>query len=720
MYASMHRPLRLPLHLPLHLSALAVAASLGTAQAQVKAQESATLPTVQVRAEPTPAGSSLALDEPSATGSRLGLTARETPASVSSLGAADIAERALTRAQDVAVRMPGITESPAPGNGGTSLAARGFSGHNSVAQMVDGTRLIVASGTITYPFSTWPMESVQVLRGPASVLYGDGAIGAVVNYITKQPRFDKTEREAFVAAGSYGAVQGGIGLRGPINDTLAYSVYLDAERSDGYRRFMDVQRRNYALALTARASRDLTATLSLDGGVNDDARYFGTPLKNGQLDKRVRRTNYNVADSVVKYDDRMWRLKVDYQAAPGLRLRNETYHLSTDRHWRNAESYAFNAAGTQVLRSDYLEILHDQTQTGNRLDATIDGHLGGMKSRVIVGLDWYRTHLLHTNNSPYGGASSVDPFVFDAGQFISPVATTLGRDSTLRTTALFTEGVLDVSPTWKLVAGLRSDRMELDTTDVRRSLQQGKKYDPLTGRLGAVWSPSSTLSLYGQFATGTDPLSGALSLPGGGDKFDLTKGRQVELGAKGALPELRGEWTVALYKIEKRNLLSRDANDPTITQQIGQQSSTGLELAFAAEPVRGWTIDANAALLRARYDDYQELVSGQLVSRSGNTPTGVPERTLNVWTAWRFAPQWRLGLGLRYVGERQGNTANTTKLPAYTVWDAGLGYEPTRQLQLGLSVKNLADRDYAVSGQAGRTWLLGAPRTVMLTLRPQF
>ena len=705
-----------PRHLPLHSLALAVS---GVAFS-VQAQESATLPAVQVRAAPTPAGSSLGLDEPSATGSRLGLTARETPASVSSLGAADMAERDLTRAQDAAVRMPGITESPSPGNGGTALVARGFGGHNSVAQMVDGTRLIVASGSISYPFSSWPLESVQVLRGPASVLYGDGAIGAAVNYVTKQPRFDKTEREAFVAAGSYGALQGGVGLRGPINDSLAYSVYLDAEKSDGYRRFMDVQRHNYALALTARASSALSATLSLDGGVNDDARYFGTPLRNGQLDARLRRSNYNVADSVVRYDDRMWRLKVDYQVNAALRLRNETYHLSTDRHWRNAESYAFNAAGTQILRGDYLEILHDQQQTGNRLDATLDGQLGGLKNRFIVGLDWYRSHLVQGSNAPYGGASSVDPFNFDPGLFTSPVPTRSTRDATLRTTAWFAENALDLSRQWKLVAGLRSERMALAQVNLTNGASLGKQYQPLTGRLGAVWSPGSALSLYGQWASGTDPLSGALSLPGGGDKFDLTRGRQVEVGAKGALPALRGEWTLALYQIKKRNLLSRDASNPAITQQIGQQSSTGLELAVAAEPLRGWTIDANAALLRARYDDYQELVAGKLVSRSGNTPTGVPERAFNVWSAWRLAPQWRLGLGLRHVGERQGNTANTTRLPAYTVWDAGLGYEPTRQLQVHLSVKNLANRDYALSGQAGKSWLLGAPRTVMLTLRTQF
>jgi len=262
--------------------------------------------------------------------------------------------------------------------------------------------------------------------------------------------------------------------------------------------------------------------------------------------------------------------------------------------------------------------------------------------------------------------------------------------------------------------------MELHSTDLRRGVNLVKKYSPITGRLGAVWSPSEALSLYGQFGTGTDPLSGALSLPGGGNTFDLTKGRQVEVGAKGAVPAVRGEWTVALYKIAKRNLLSRDAGNPNVTQQIGQQSSTGIELAFAAEPVRGWTIDANAAFLRARYDDFGERVSGALVSRNGMTPPGVPERTASVWTTWRFLPQWQVGFGARYVGERQGNTANTTKLPSYVVLDASLAYEHSPNLRFSLSVKNLANRDYALTGTANTSWLLGTPRTVQLTARASF
>ena len=692
----------------------------GLAMHPVASRAQAALPAVEVSAGETAPGSSLGLDLPSATGSRLGLAPRETPASVSSLGSADIAERNLARAQDVAIRFPGVTEAPAPGNGGTSLVARGFAGHNSVAQLVDGTRLVVASGTVTYPFSSWPFESVEVLRGPASVLFGDGAIGAAVNYITKQPRFDRTEREAFFSLGSFGTRQGGIGLRGPINDSLAYSVYVDAGASDGFRRFENYDRQNYALALAARPSSALRLTLSFDGGRNDDARYFGTPLLDGALDSRLRRTNFNVDDSVVKYDDRMWRAKAEYQLGDGIRLRNELYHLASARHWRNTEAYSFNRAGTRVGRGDYIEILHDQEQTGNRFDATFDGTLGGLKNRFVAGLDWYRTSLLHTNNSPYGGVSTVDPFFFASGHFTSPVPTLPGRRSTLETAALFAEDALELAPGWKLVAGLRSDRMRFDNNDLRTGARLSKTYSPVTGRIGAVWTPSDAVSFYGQYGTGTDPLSGALSLPNGGNAFDLTKGRQVEVGAKGSLPAIKGEWTLALYRIEKRNLLSRDASDPRITQQVGRQSSTGIELAMAAEPMPGWTVDANAALLRARYDEFNEVVAGRAVSRAGNIPVGVPERTANLWTAYRFLPQWQLGIGARYVGARQSNAANTARLPAYTVFDVSLAYEFSRSLDFSLAVKNLTDRDYAVSGTGNVRWLLGAPRTVQLTARARF
>lgn len=689
------------------------------ALAQDGPADTATLEAVQIIGIGEAPGHSLGLNAPQQVGSRLGLTPRETPASISVLSAQDIADRNLFRAQDAAARMPGISEAPAPGNGGTSLTARGFAGHNSVAQLVDGTRLVVASGTVSYPFSTWPLESVEVLRGPASVLYGDGAIGAAVNYVTKKPIWHDTQRETFVGTGSHGLAQGGVGLRGPINDAVAYSLYVDGKRSDGYRALDGVNRRNYALALSVKPLPRLTATFSLDGGVNNDARYFGTPLRNGKYDDSLKRINYNVADAVVRYDDRIWRAKLDYEVSPHVRLRNETYYLTSKRHWRNAETYTLDAASASVLRDDYLEIRHDQEQTGNRLDMTMHAMVAGLPNRLVVGLDWYRVNMLHTNNSPYGGASVVDAYDFDRGDFLSPTPTRPGRRARMQTTALFLENALDLTPSWKLVGGLRHERMQLNNNNLRSGVRQDKSYAPTTGRLGLVWAASDTVSFYGQYATGTDPLSGSLSLPGGGTSFDLTRGRQVEAGVKGVLPSLRGEWTLAVYRIQKRNLLSRDPGDPTATRQVGRQSSTGIELALAMEPVRGWIVDANLALLRARYDDFNEITAGSAVSRDGNVPTGVPQRMANLWSTWQVSPQWKLATGVRYVGQRPTSAGNSRWLPSYTVLDAGLTYEYSSRLNFTLSVRNLADRAYAVSG-SDSDWLLGAPRTILLTSRATF
>lgn len=701
------------------LTALAAASMTLCATSRAEDQPT-TLPSVEVVESRIAPNSGLGLHERHGTGSRLGLTARETPASVSSMDSADMAERVLVRAQDAAIRMPGVSEAPSPGNGGTSLSARGFAGHNSVAQMVDGTRLVVAVGTITYPFSTWPLESVQVLRGPASVLYGDGAIGAAVNYVTKQPRFDRFEGEAYASAGAWDTVRGGVGVRGPVNDMVAYALYADAQKSNGYRADSGYRRQNLSGAVSVRPHRDLQVTLLVDAGHNDDARYFGTPLRNGQLDDSLKRLSFNVDDALVKYNDRVSRVKVDYQLAPDVRVRNESYYMTSKRHWRNTESYAFNPAGTRITRDSYLEILHDQEQLGNRLDVTVDGHLAGLKNRLVAGVEWYRTKLDLTNNSPYSGSTTIDPYNFVPGTFASANPTLPLRHAILQSTAVFAENVLDLSTQWKLVAGLRRDRMALDNHELRTGVRASKDYTPVTGRAGLVWNVGPAVTLYGQYGTATDPLSGALALPNGSPSFDLTRGKQLEFGAKGSVAAVRGEWSAAIYKIEKTNLLSRDPDQPNVAQQIGQQSSTGIELAFAAEPVRGWTIDANLAALRARYDDFNEIVAGAPVSRNGNTPTGVPERTANLWTGYRFLPAWQAAIGARYVGERQANTANTANLPAYTAIDAALAWTYSPRLGLTLSVKNLADRDYALSGSAGVRWLLADPRSVQLTARTTF
>ena len=112
--------------------------------------------------------------------------------------------------------------------------------------------------------------------------------------------------------------------------------------------------------------------------------------------------------------------------------------------------------------------------------------------------------------------------------------------------------------------------------------------------------------------------------------FDLTTGRQVEVGAKQSFMNGRAEWTLAGYRIVKNKLLAPDPSNPGLSLQIGQQSSRGME-ATASIGARGVRVDANATFLRARFDDFAENVGGVRVSRVGNTPPNVPRRAANLW-----------------------------------------------------------------------------------------
>lgn len=153
-----------------------------------------------------------------------------------------------------------------------------------------------------------------------------------------------------------------------------------------------------------------------------------------------------------------------------------------------------------------------------------------------------------------------------------------------------------------------------------------------------------------------------------------------------------------------------------LAQQVGQQSADGLETSLELTLDHGWQVSANASVVRAEYDDFDEVVSGKAVSRAGNRPTNVPRRTANLWLNKALAPSLEAGMGLRYVDARYANTANSVDVPGYTVLDANLGWQALPDVRLGLQVNNLLDRRYAAAQQnSGQQWLMGEPRALFVT-----
>lgn len=672
------------------------------------------LPEVTVQAQAAVEEGATDLHTPTVAGSRLGLTVLQTPASTTSLSGAEVRERNNRSVQDAVTRTAGINDIGAPGNGGTALSARGFTGHASVMTLFDGIRMYTGMGTVSFPHDPWMVERIDVLRGPASVLYGEGATGAVVNVLAKKPFEGEIRNHVRFGYGSFDRNQQALDSGGSLSDALSYRLNLNREASHGWADRDDSQNLGISAALRWQANDDLAFTLAHDQGKLKPGSYFGTPLVDGKLRDSLRDKNYNVRNADIAYHEQWTRLTTDWTLSDQVSASNQLYYLKARRYWRNAENFTWDAAQGQLNRREQLEIKHDQEQIGDRQTFTFNHSLFGLASRTLVGGEFNRIRFNLANNSPYtdvGGGEFIDPWNPPPGYYQSLDAYRPHSRSETRTFALFAENQLQLSERWSLVTGIRRDQNHIDRDDLRAGTRSDRSLSGGNWRAGLVFAVTPQLSLYGQYSTSEDGVNNLITLNPGQQQMDLTESKQTEFGLKQSFWDGRGEWTLAAYHIVKKKLLSRETpTSPTV--QIGQQSSDGLEATLDLALDGGWQVSANAAFVRAEYDDFVEGGG----DRSGNRPNNVPRRTANLWLNKDFGWGVDAGIGARYVDARYANTANTVDVPGYTVVDANVAWQVQPDVRLGLQLNNLFDRTYARNQMHnGQQWLLGEPRSFFVT-----
>jgi len=730
------------------LAAAATVVMAGGGQAEAPADsEAATAPDILVFGR-----QDNALNLTTTTGSRLGLTVLETPASVTDLSGAEIRARGDISIVDAVTRAPGITSVADPGNGGTALSARGFSGQGSVLQLVDGVRLFPTAGSVTFPTDPWTVERIEVLSGPASVLYGQGALGGAVNVITRQPNMDRTVFDAEVGYGSQDTKHIAAGVGGPIAPALGYRIDLSWRDSDGY-----VDRgNNRSLALSGALryapSDTISFTLRDDYGNTRPMEYFGTPLIDGRLDPRMRHRNYNVADADIHFRDNRTTLTAEWTPVEGVRIHNVAYRMTSKRLWKDLESYCavgadgacpngYNEgsdlfdpapAGT-IYRTDNLGIVHDQTQYGDQGTISVSTPLGGkVHNDLVVGFDFNTIRLTYGHD--FGSdlqENVVDPYVFDPGLFFDTQGIAPRYKTRTHEYAFFAEDRLKLTDQLSVVGGVRYERDRVSRRNIvydASGVQTGevnafpngadaRRMHNTTWRVGAVYQPTPALSLYAQYSTGVDPLGTLTTYTTSASQFYFTNatGDQVEAGVKASFLDGRGSATLAAYRIVKKHLVAqRTATSPV--EQIGQRSAKGIEASLSVDLPAGFGIDANGTVLDAKYDDF---ISGGS-DYTGNTPPNVAQTAANLWLRWNAFARLQARAGLRYVGHRYSDDANAFRIPAYTVIDGNISYALTPQVAIDLRVYNLFNKTYATTSYNDQQWLLGRPRSIDVALRAHF
>lgn len=683
------------------------------------------------------------LTTPGETGSRLGLTPLQTPASIANLSSETIIARGDLDVQTALSRMSGVTMVGNPGNGGTALSMRGFSGQGSVLQLVDGVRLFPVAGTITFPTDVWNVDRIEVLSGPASVLYGQGALGGAINVVTKKPNTEHTEAAFEAGYGSQDSWRLAGGVGGPITPTLSYRVDASYRQSDGWVDRGDSD--SVALSGTIRfaPSENFSVTLRHDFGLQHPMRYFGTPLIDGRLVEANRHRNYNVADAQIRYLDNRSTMTVDWTLADGISFTNAAYRLTTKRNWSNLESYVWNQDTGLIDRGGKTGIVHDQEQLGNQASLKISKPIGGLANDLVAGFDVNRVKLTYSHDfASDPQEDSVDPYSFNPGTYL--VAQGIAPRYRTRTNewSVFAEDRLALTDQLSLVAGVRHERdtvrrwnivySSTGMTDVNAfpNGQTKRVFNNTTWRVGGVYQPTPTLSIYGQYSTGVDPMGTLTTYTTSGSQFAFSnaKGDQIEGGIKTSFLGGRGSATLAAYRIVKKNLASqRVTNGPIL--QVGQRSAKGIEASVSVQLTDSFGFDANASVLDARYDNFNiqvvEIIDNvptpRLISYRGNTPANTPETSANLSLYWHpSALPIRANTNLRYVGRTFSDDANSQRVPGYAVVDAGLGYGVTETIWINGRVTNLFNRHYAVTTYDTQQWLLGRPRSFDISVSARF
>lgn len=690
----------------LQLSAIALALN----YTNVYAEEETQLGPVVVTGK-ADSKSGLKLTDTNTTGSRLGLTALETPASVESIDISTIRARGDNNVREAVSRSTGITDISNLGSGVT-FSARGFTGNNSVGHAEDGVRLLTAASTLTYPSDTWGYQKFDILRGPASVLFGDGTVGGIINSIRKAPSRE-SQFEALVGAGTLGVYRAGVGGSGALGEVGAFRADASFTGGSGYVNHGDYDSAKLMTGFLFNINDHLRINLTADIANENPTRYTGIPLRDGRIDESLRRQNYNISNNKQHFEDSRLRAKVEWDISDTTKLSNISYWSNADRHWRNVEYFAIDDASNTVDRFGYTEIKHKQKQIGDRLELASSDELWGHKNRWALGYEIAHVDFSYYDNFYDGNdpATNVPIKHFPRGNFLTIDPTVKDFVSKTNQQALFAENAFDITEQLKVVAGLRQDWIDVEHESRLGRANLDADYAPFSYRIGTVFQPTTSSSFYGQFSRGSDPVSSIVTIRPSNGAFKLTSAQQAEVGIKHVLDGGKGELTFALYHIAKDDIITRDPNNPILRVQGGKQSSRGVEFAASILPTDHWRTDFNLALLDARYD---KLIEGGGVNRAGNTPIDVPEKTANLWVYYQ-QPEWEAGIGARLVGKRFADNANTSVMPGYTIYDASLAWELNQKTTLRASLRNLTDKVYAPVSYDVEQFILGESRRVEVT-----
>ncbi len=651
----------------------------------------------------------------SSTATKTGTPILETQQSISVITADQLkAQNAQTVGQALDYT-PGVVSQP----GGSdprfdAPRIRGFDGRQS--QYLNGLRLMRTAGAPA--IDPYQLERIEVLRGPASVMFGQGNPGGIINLISKRPTFDSFG-EVGLQFGSYDTYGTYFDVGGPVTDgsDFAYRVTGLARTASAQVDELDNDRYLIAPAFTWQPDEDTKLTILTSVQHDNPSTPSGVPALFADTlgrdfyvgDKSFDHSNRTLTNLGYEFEHRLndtWTFRQN--------LRYSNFDWNYQALGMSSTNGGVGADGHSIRRNATFQ---DELLNTFNVDNNLLGEFetGDVEHKLLVGLDYrYFSNNVHTRFFQATPLDILNPVYGGPISLISPTTNTL-VNSDLSQIGIYIQDELAYN-NWRATFGLRQDWASTDGTSFNglpgvvstptspnpRSLDQDDH--KLTGRVGLGYVFDNGIAPYISYSTSFEPVAPSTSLA----NPVPTEGKQVEIGVKYQPEGWDGFFSAAVYDLRQKNVSTTVLTPAgSRTQQIGEVHVQGLELEGVASLMDGLNLRAAYS-----YTD-SEIVGG---STAGNRLDNVPLNAASLWLDYSFKEGSALegfgvGGGVRYVGQRYGDAANVYDLDAVTLLDAALTYKK-EGVTASLNFRNLADKDYIASCSSfGCTY--GDGRTVM-------
>ncbi|MNM32706.1 Ferrichrome-iron receptor precursor [compost metagenome] len=554
------------------------------------------------------------------------------------------------------------------------------------------------------------VERLEVIRGPASSLYGRGDPGGTFNVVSKQPL-----PEPKVTLGSQFDDQGmhraTLDATGPLNQdgSLAYRLNLLGEGGESFRDDVESERYDVAPVLSWQVNDSTKIVFEgdfmrnnhpLDRGLTRYATQTGSASRDTYIWEKG-------SDNLLHNDNNMAQVRFEHLLNDNWTLGGGFQFLDGSLKGNAVEANGAPADGRTLQRNfNYRKL--EWTDRDWQLNLTGHFDTGAFSHTLLTGIeyeDYDYSSIIRRSTASYP-IDIYNPVLGQPRPALATVPTTWDTEN-LKTWAFFIQDQVALTERLKALAGVRFERFEHDYDDKRpanRDFSKGE--NGVTPRFGLIYDLTDTVAVYANTARSFKPNSGA-SLQGSG--FDPEKGKSYELGVKWEAPDRQLSVDAAIYHIVKENVLTRDPADPNYNLAAGEVRSRGLDINVAGNLTPEWRVIGGYAYVDAEVTKDNRLPSG---TRLAN----IPRNSFSLLNTYEFqdglAKGLGLGVGVKYVDDRNGQTeAVTYNMDQYTVVDLLAFYKVNDNIRLNLDLKNLFNKEYD-EGAFNFYAYPGAPRTV--------